>query len=382
MIRKAVRYARDRTLPALNLRPFRPIEAPRNTILAVKPDHFGDLLLLGPAVRFLQKHAPDHEIVLMTGPWNESVARHLLPEVTCLVWPFPGFVRDAAPRSIQPYRDIWNSAAVVREVSPVASILFRDDHWWGAMMTREAGVPIRVGYDEPQVRPFITHPMQIPAMNYASQNVEIARRTLPLLGYEHTPEENSANLFWPVNSESHQAIEELLGKTFLYQDFVCIHPGSGASVKLWPERRWAQVIDDIVRKTGLAVLLTGSAQERPMCEAIASMCRSEPQNLAGSTSLMMLGELFRSAKLVAGVDSGPLHLAVATGTRTVHLYGPSDRVRFGPAGTPSDHRVISAGMNCPSCGDLSPGRSAGCGCMTAITTAEVSQNVVEVLYAG
>ena len=57
-------------------------------------------------------------------------------------------------------------------------------------------------------------------------------------------------------------------------------------------------------------------------------------------------------RLVLGVDSGPLHLAVAMGAPTVHLFGPVDSRAFGPWGNPAHHIVITSDMGCIPCNRL------------------------------
>jgi heptosyltransferase-2/heptosyltransferase-3 len=57
-------------------------------------------------------------------------------------------------------------------------------------------------------------------------------------------------------------------------------------------------------------------------------------------------------RLVLGADSGPLHLAVAVGTPTVHLYGPVDSRTFGPWGDPARHIVLTSDMDCIPCNRL------------------------------
>src|SRR4051794_5545899 len=45
--------------------------------------------------------------------------------------------------------------------------------------------------------------------------------------------------------------------------------------------------------------------------------------LAPRTSMTQLGELCRRAALFIGSDTGPMHLAVAVGTPTISMHGPS-----------------------------------------------------------
>ncbi|MHB8629092.1 MAG: glycosyltransferase family 9 protein [Aggregatilineales bacterium] len=47
--------------------------------------------------------------------------------------------------------------------------------------------------------------------------------------------------------------------------------------------------------------------------------------------------------------TGPLHLAVACGTPTVHLYGPTDPSEFGPWGDPNRHVVLTSAISCRPC---------------------------------
>ncbi len=383
MVGPIMHKLRDAVVRASAHRPFKPIEQPENRVVVVRPDHFGDLLMLSPALKRLREEATQHEIVLMVGPWNKSVAQHLSPDCRLITWPFPGFDREVPDRGmLDPYRDIGHAAGEIREIQPEAIMLMRDDHWWGALMAREAGVPIRTGYDHPQVAPFLTHPMSIPHTHYASQNLDIVKRTLALLQYQisdQDPSEPEMTLNWPLHAEARQEASKVIEQHNLASGFVIVHPGTGAAVKRWPLQRWARVIDQIGRQTGRTIALTGSPDERSLCDGIASSARTSPVNLAGETSLFTLAEVFRQADLVLGVDSGPLHLATATGAPSVHLYGPSDQVRYGPYGSQDRHRVITAAMTCPECGNLSASRPEGCGCMTAITTDSVASVVVEML---
>jgi heptosyltransferase III len=129
------------------------------------------------------------------------------------------------------------------------------------------------------------------------------------------------------------------------------------------------VIDALARD-GLDAVLTGSSAEAEACTEIAARS-AHSASLAGLTDVPILAEVLRGASIVLGPDCGPLHLAVATGTPTIHLFGPSDPRRYGPWGDPRRHRVVRADWSCPRCGDLSAGRPSGCGCMLAIGPRDV-----------
>lgn len=66
-------------------------------------------------------------------------------------------------------------------------------------------------------------------------------------------------------------------------------------------------------------------------------------NLTGRTSIAELPALIGAASVVVANDSGPMHIAAATGRKTVALFGPTDPRRYGPY--PLDcprHRVLRA----------------------------------------
>jgi heptosyltransferase-2/heptosyltransferase-3 len=136
---------------------------------------------------------------------------------------------------------------------------------------------------------------------------------------------------------------------------IAVHPGAGAAIKLWRAERWAAVADVLAKETGVDVLLTGSEAERPLCQRIAAQMKTEARVTAGETTLDQLAALLSQCRLVLGLDSGPMHLAVAVGTPTVQLYGPVDPTIFGPWGSPERHRVLASAWPCIPCNRLDYG---------------------------
>ena len=60
----------------------------------------------------------------------------------------------------------------------------------------------------------------------------------------------------------------------------------------------------------------------PLAETIVAMSDGHAQ-LAPPTTMMQLAALCRRAALFVGSDTGPMHLAVAVGTPTISMHGPS-----------------------------------------------------------
>ena len=66
----------------------------------------------------------------------------------------------------------------------------------------------------------------------------------------------------------------------------------------------------------------GTAAEIPLAEKIVE-CSEGHAVLAPQTSMLELGALCRRAAMFVGSDTGPMHLAVAVGTPTISMHGPT-----------------------------------------------------------
>ena len=122
--------------------------------------------------------------------------------------------------------------------------------------------------------------------------------------------------------------------------FAIINPGGGWPTKLWPTERYAELADWLWSDCGLATLVTFGPGEQSLAHAVSSHARSGEVRSQAST-LKQFVALARRAVLFVGGDTGPLHLAAASGTPIVSLFGPTSSERNGPF----DPRDISVGRD-------------------------------------
>lgn len=349
-------------------------------ILVVRPDHLGDNLFMTPALRVLRQRYPEAHITALVGPWGTAVLSNNPHVDEIIALPFPGFSRKPKPSPWQPYRLLGHWAQRLRGRYDLAFIL-RFDHWWGALLAYLAGVPGRVGYALPEVARFLSH-----AVPYAPGRHEVEQNLRLVFGELPDRPEPGAN--WPPVQyplEFHVPEQAIAWAKALAGEGrpIAIHPGAGAAVKLWRAERWATVADSLARETGADVLLTGSEAERPGCQEIAAQMETEARVMAGGTTLDQLAALLSQCRLVLGLDSGPLHLAVSVGTPTVQLYGPADPAIFGPWGPPERQRVLISAWPCVPCNrlDYGPDELVNHPCVKEIDASRVLAAAREVLSA-
>jgi len=387
-------------------------------VLALRPDHIGDVLLAGPGLDQLRAHRPDLDLALWVGPWSEEVARRL---------PAPSRVEavraspfDRAPNARRPpWRPYTRLLAAARRIAAggfAAALVLRDDDWWSAWAASLAGVPQIIGHDNPNLRPFLTHALGPAPGSTGSEHVAAAGLRLALaacggrpaamtgprldgsfagLPHGHHPGapagpsavspasdaavlSESSPLRLALSPRDLATAEKLLGEL---RDAVAIHPGSGSPIKRWPDWRWAEVAC-AVSEPGETIVLTGSAAEGALTAGLSERLHAAGRralDLAGRTDIGALAGVYAVCRLVLGPDSGPLHLAVAAGTPTVHLFGPADACRFGPWGPPDRHRALTSGLPCAPCGRLDWPDPAAHPCVRTIDVREVAEAATAVL---
>ncbi|HEX2923590.1 MAG TPA: glycosyltransferase family 9 protein [Chloroflexota bacterium] len=322
--------------------------------MLIRPDHLGDLLLTSPAVELLRKGLPDAHLTMLVGPWAADVARRdpLLDEVRVLS--FPGFTRKAKGSPVAPYALLYREAAILKRARFDAALILRFDHWWGAWLAAQAGIPIRVGFGVKECRPFLTHSLLPPVVvHWSEQSLEVVRRLLRL-GSRALPVQSSDPLLlrFGLRPEDETSGERLLEELNLDRSrpTVAFHPGSGSPLKSWPEDRWI-VLGRALSGRGAQLLVTGSGGEVATADRIAAAVPGA-RSLAGKTDVGTLAAVYRRCGLVVGTDNGPLHLAVALDVPSLRLYGPTDPAVFGPWGDPERHRAILADWPGAPCGRL------------------------------
>jgi ADP-heptose:LPS heptosyltransferase len=120
-------------------------------------------------------------------------------------------------------------------------------------------------------------------------------------------------------------------------EYVLLHVGSARREKLWEPIRWAELIDHLGQNHGADIALTSGAspEEQAHIAAIQRHTHEQIVDLSGKTDLLTLAALISQARLLVTVDSAPMHLAAATGTSQVILFGPTNPFHWRPRGTPA-----------------------------------------------
>ena len=123
----------------------------------------------------------------------------------------------------------------------------------------------------------------------------------------------------------------------LNKKLVVIHAPSRWKFKELPIATWVNVIDKLKEKK-FEVVLCGSKDDLLTNQAIYALCKMKPI-MTNNFSLEDTAALYSLAHLVLTIDSMSTHLASATQTPVISVFGPSNEKNWGPWG--GKHRVIA-----------------------------------------
>lgn len=145
--------------------------------------------------------------------------------------------------------------------------------------------------------------------------------------------------------ESIGLASSLLSKVGLQQSDapVAIIPGSGHELRRWSEDNWVKLSREISQFA--PVILIGTESESEIADRVIAGVEGAPglfpvKSICGMTDLKSLTGTLSMCRLAAGVDTGTLHLAAATGTPCLGIFFGSMHFReTGPYG--SGHVVVT-----------------------------------------
>lgn len=154
-----------------------------------------------------------------------------------------------------------------------------------------------------------------------------------------------------------------------------VNVGARWLTKRWPPEHFASVAERAATLLGAGIIAVGATEDRPLIDALRARLTPHPVlDLGGRTTLPHLAALAAEADLFLSNDTGPLHLAAATGTPVLGVYTCTRPEWTGPHGRNAQavrSEVWCAGSCVKTCPRLE--------CMTELSPDRVWQVVAEIL---
>jgi ADP-heptose:LPS heptosyltransferase len=168
---------------------------------------------------------------------------------------------------------------------------------------------------------------------------------------------------------------------------VFVHPGASGDYKIWPLERYASLLDRLM-EIEVPVMLCGGEGDRGVVQEIRSRVRRPVPVVMTEGNLQRLAGLFVRSALVISNDSGPRHLAIAAGARTLALFRQHHDREWNVYPETIDCRILRGEGICPSCppdfctDQIPGGERFGAHCMRMISVDDALSAVREMLTSS
>ncbi len=281
---------------------------PRRIHLFRPQNQLGDLLLNVPAIRAIRIRFPRAHLTLVVGRQNEAavLGQPWADEVRVVdARGLVGILRAALPRGARPDLAVYFTTVSYSK--------------GGAILARASRAPVRVGFDPARygMRDLAGLTRALPYPDRPLHQSEVSLALAAAVGAGAPPP--------PPHFIADPALAAQAPSSVAY-----LHPGAGKTKNRWPAERFAAVARELLAR-GMDVHWIEGPQDSGCVEsATRSLGHSLP--IVRGESIARLAARFSRAALYVGNDTGPLHLAGATGCPTVGVYGWSDPAEWAPVG--------------------------------------------------
>ncbi|MDE2214713.1 MAG: glycosyltransferase family 9 protein [Candidatus Omnitrophica bacterium] len=319
-------------------------------ILVINPYGIGDVLFTTPVIRNLRLAFPKATIAYLANGRTAEFLKFNGDIAEIFVYDRDEFVK-AFRRSPLAFAQKWMA-------------LFNDVRGFGfdvvfdyslnttfGFLAAACGIKKRIGFDYRGRGKFLNH--KVPLAGFEDRHV--VDYFLDLLKFVDAPAKDRS-LRLDVPQADIRWAREWIGRAGIdaRKPLVAVFPGGGASwgaaarFRLWGGANYAQLTDKIIENYDAAVILMGDSQDIPLCREVCSLAQFPLYSAAGQTSLLGLAALFKQCRAAVINDAGAVHVAVASGTKAISIYGPVDPNVYGPY-PPAEHMKVQKGLACQPC---------------------------------
>lgn len=291
-------------------------------MLAVRLDNLGDVLMTGPALRALKTSLPRCEITLLASPAGAK-AGELLPWVDEIivhraVWQDLG----SLPFDPDHERALVDLLRSKRFDAALIFTSFSQTPHAAGYACYLAGIPLRLGATKEFGGGVLSNEL---ASGPEEDGLHQVDRNLALLEAEgfdvrdrrlelRVPEEAEQDVDRALRDAGHEPTAPLI--------VTC--PWASCPARTYPPEKMVEAAGRIGERLGWPVALSGHARDRAGSDALLGRLGGTGVDLVGRLGFAGFAALIKRAKLVLSNNSGPMHVAEATGTPLLVTYAGTE----------------------------------------------------------
>jgi ADP-heptose:LPS heptosyltransferase len=289
----------------------------RSRILIIRLRLLGDVVLLTPAIEALHAWRPDLRISVLVEPSFRALldGNPAIDEVLVT----GGKIATALELRCEKFPIVFNQHA-----GPSS-----------ALLTAVSGAPARVCWVNKQFS--WAYNVEVPEADffYGTAPVHTVEHRMTQFYFTGLPRRPIPHARVYPQSEAQAAVQRKLGACHIDagQPYAVLRPGASGAAKRWPVERFAEMARQLRELFHVVPVINLGPGDGAVADEVQSLCAPYAQVLSGFT-LSELIALIAGARLFIGNDTGPTHIAAATGRPVLAFFGASNATRWRPWATP------------------------------------------------
>jgi heptosyltransferase-2 len=342
-------------------------------ILVRGTNWIGDAVMSIPALRELRRIFPDAKISLHTRAGVDALFSDA------------AFIDELVTfdKNRWAVKDVYDNAQFLREDNFDLAVLLPNS-FESALTTFLTRIPRRFGYNKDVRGLLLTDPIAVPEWKnrrhevfyYLQLIAEIERRMLGReTGCRHEP-----NVSLEISETRKEAARKVLtdAGVDLSKKIIALGGGSTNSrAKRWPVENYAKLSDRLQTDFDARVVLVGSKGDADVAAKLHRQVAKPVLDLTGKTDIGEAAAILSVVDLLIANDMGLAHIAPATGTPTIVIFGPTNPETTRPFSPIAE--VVRKQVECSPC--MLRDCPIDHRCMTWITVDEVLEAVRNIFNA-
>ena len=305
------------------------------SVLVIRLRSIGDTVLVTPSLLALRRFLPQAQIHILLEDWVAPllIGSPLIDRVVTI-----------------PKQSHSGRARLARDLHRAKYDVVYNLHGGttATFLTRATGASHRVGFGHYQYARLHNHVAPSPQEIWQRQGLHSVEQQLALIGWTGVPVTDRPATQLAVSQKAATSIAERLAAQEIDegQPLALIHPAAALETKQWATGNFARVAEAVAER-GLTPVGIVSASERPVLESLQKQSTTPIAGFA-DLSLPEVTALASRARLFIGNDSGIAHIAAATGTPSVVVFGSSNVTHWRPW-TMGQSEVVLEELTCQPC---------------------------------
>jgi len=307
-------------------------------ILALVPGGIGDQILFFPTLDDIKQFYPESQIDVIVEPRSKGAYRVCKSVRDVLTYDF----KDANSLA-----DWGNLLGIMRD-REYEVVISLGQRWTVGLLLWLTGIPKRIGYAGNGAI-FLTDPVPLKTEQYAAQMYHDLLQGMKIA----TPFKKISINVPKTDIDEAEAEQQRLGVA--ESGYILIHGGSSqlAQVKgidkIYPTNYWQEIISELQQKQpNLPIVIVKGPEDSSWVNEIIES--SPDAKVVIPRDVGKLAAMIAAANLMLCTDSAPMHLAVAVGTYTIALFGPTEPEKL----LPKSDRIVAIKSSTGKMADISP----------------------------